>query len=168
MLCKICEKNNATIHLTKITNGHVEEKHLCESCAKENNEFDFELPFSFQKLFTGLLGPMEEQQQETKNISCPQCGLDYKKFMEIGKFGCAKCYETFRKDVRSLLQGIHGHVEHKGKTSKNDGDVLIQRKEIESLQIELAESIAQEDFERAAYLRDKIRRLKAEIGGIEG
>lgn len=168
MLCQVCEKNNAAIHFTKIINGHVEERHLCEACAKEKNEFDFELPFSFQKLFTGLISPMEEEKQEIKNIVCPGCGLTYSKFMEIGKFGCGECYETFRADVKSLLKGIHGHSEHKGKTSKDFSQIISQRKEIEALKVELEESIDKEDFERAAYLRDEIKKIKGKIGRIEG
>lgn len=168
MLCQVCEKNNATIHFTKIINGHIEERHLCEECAKENNEFDFELPFSFQKLFTGLITPMGEEKQDVKNVSCPKCGLSYKKFMEVGKFGCDKCYKTFRNDVKSLLKGIHGHSEHKGKISKDYRDIISQKKEIDSLKAQLAESIDKEDFERAAFLRDEIKRLKANIGKFEG
>lgn len=167
MLCQLCGKNNATIHFTKIVNGHVEEKHLCEACAKENNDFDFELPFSFQKLLTGLLGPIEEQQQRVKDLTCPKCGLTYKKFLEIGKFGCGECYETFKEDVKSLLKGIHGHSEHKGKISKRFNDIILQKKEIESLRVQLEDCIDKENFERAAFLRDEIKRIKGEIGKVE-
>lgn len=168
LLCQSCGKNNATIHFTKIINGHVEEKHLCEACAKVINDFDFELPFSFQKLFTGLLNPIEEeQQQRVKDLTCPKCGLTYKKFIEIGKFGCGKCYETFNEDMKSLLKGIHGHTEHRGKVSKRFNDIILQKKEIESLRLELEECIDKENFERAALLRDEIKKIKGEIGKDE-
>ena len=35
MLCNECEKNNATVHITKILNGVKTESHLCEECAKK-------------------------------------------------------------------------------------------------------------------------------------
>jgi len=168
LLCQACEKNNATIHFTKIINGSIEEMHLCDSCAKKNNDLDFEFPFSFQKIFTGLIGSMQEGKEEIKNISCPQCGLTYKKFMEIGRFGCSQCYETFREDVDSLLKGIHGHNEHKGKIPTKINSQTIQKKAIESLRNELEESIVKEDFERAAFLRDEIKKLKSKIDGFEG
>lgn len=167
MLCQSCEINNATIHFTKIINGHVEERHLCEACAKEKKEFDFELPFSFQKLFTGLLSPMEEEKQDIKDIVCSRCNLSYKRFLEIGKFGCERCYETFREDVKSLLKGIHGHTEHKGKVSKDFVEILTQTKEIDSLNIQLEEAINKEDFEKAAFLRDQIKELRDKIGKIK-
>lgn len=168
MLCQSCEKNNATIHFTKIINGNIEEMHLCDSCAKKNNDLDFEFPFSFQKIFTGLIGTMQEGKQEIKNISCPKCGLTYKKFMEIGKFGCAECYKAFKEDVDALLRGIHGHNEHKGKIPKKINSKISQENKIESLRADLEESIIKEDFERAAFLRDEIKKLKSTTDGFEG
>ncbi|WP_312907616.1 UvrB/UvrC motif-containing protein [Tissierella praeacuta] len=170
MLCQTCQKNNATIHFTKIVNGSVEEMHLCDSCAKKNNDldFDFDFPFSFQKIFTGLIGSIQEGKEEVKNIVCSECGLTYKKFMEIGRFGCANCYETFREDVDSLLKGIHGHNEHIGKVPTKASDRAIQKKAMESLKIQLEESIVKEDFERAAFLRDEIKKLKSKTDGYEG
>lgn len=166
-MCQSCEKNNATIHFTKIVNGHVVEKHLCESCAKENNELNFDLPFSIHKLFTGLLSPTEEEQQMVKDLTCPKCKLTYKKFLDIGKFGCGECYQTFREDIKPLLKGIHGHIEHRGKVPRDYKIVVLQRKEIEDLRLELQASIEKEDFERAAFLRDEIKRLNVEIGKAE-
>lgn len=168
MLCDKCNKNMATIHFTKIINGHVEERHLCETCAKENDELDFtfEVPLSFEKLFTGLIDSMQEDTGKRQDTACPKCGLTYKKFQEVGKFGCAKCYEVFKKDITSLLKGIHGHSAHQGKVPVESKDKAIQKKAIESLKIELEKSIAKEDFERAAYLRDEINRLREKLGEI--
>ncbi len=168
MLCDKCHKNTATIHFTKIVNGHVEEKHLCETCAKEDNEleFSFEIPFSFEKLFTGLIDSMPEDSGKKKVASCPKCGLTYKKFQEIGKFGCAECYEIFEHDISSLLKGIHGHNIHQGKVPVSSKDKIVQKKAIETLKMELRKSIEKEDFERAAYLRDEINRLKQKLGEV--
>lgn len=167
LLCQVCEKNQATIHFTKIINGNVEERHLCDSCAKENNDLDFDLPFSFQKLFTGLIGSIPEGQDVIKNITC-KCGLTYKKFMEIGKFGCAQCYETFKEDVDSLLQGIHGHNEHRGKVPSRNRSKILQKRAMETLRVELEEAVGKEDFERAAVLRDEIKKIKEKFDMIEG
>jgi len=168
LLCDKCNKNTATIHFTKIINNHVEERHLCETCAKENNylDFTFEVPFSFEKLFTGLIDSMPEDSGKRRVVACPKCGLTYKKFQEVGKFGCAKCYEVFERNISSLLKGIHGHNTHQGKVPINTKDKIVQKKAIESLKLELEKSIEKEDFERAAYLRDEINRLKEKLGEI--
>jgi len=159
-LCQVCEKNNATIHFTKIINGNVEERHLCDLCAKNNNDLDFDLPFSFQKIFTGLIDSIQEGQAKVKNISCPKCGLTYERFMKNGKFGCSNCYEVFKEDVESLLKGIHGHNEHNGKIPKRANKSILQKREIETLRIDLQNAIEDEDFEKAALLRDEIKIIK--------
>lgn len=166
MKCQICEKNNATIHFTKIINGHVEERHLCDSCAKNNKEleFNFELPFSFEKLFTGLIEAKQEEEKITEEITC-ECGLTNKKLMEVGRFGCAKCYDTFREDIESLIKGIHGHNRHEGKNPKNLNEQLLNKKIMDSLQSELKEAISKENYEKAALIRDEIKELKSQIEG---
>lgn len=168
MLCQICKKNNATIHFTKIINGNVEERHICDLCAKENNDFDFDLPFSFHKILTSLICSMQEDSKTTEDISCSRCNLGYNKFLETGKFGCSNCYDTFKIHVDSLLKGIHGHNEHKGKIPLGEETIINHMRTIESLRTELGKSVEREDFEKAALLRDEIRRIKTELENIEG
>lgn len=168
MLCESCNKNEATIHFTKIINGNVEEKHLCEVCAKSNNEFDF--PFPFHKLFTGLLEISEQdeiEQPNFKKINCPNCGLDYRKFLETGKFGCSKCYDVFSDEIEILLKDIHGHSKHLGKVPAVSEEKILKKREIESLKIELEENVKVENFEKAAVLRDEIKRINEKIETTE-
>ena len=40
LLCQICRKNTAVVHLTRITKDKKREMHLCEDCAKKRG-----LPF---------------------------------------------------------------------------------------------------------------------------
>lgn len=166
MLCQSCNKNKATIHFTKIVNGDVEEKHLCDTCAKANNDFDFEFPFPLHKLFTGLLEISEQneiEQPNFKNINCPRCGLDYRKFKETGKFGCAKCYEVFSDDIEILLKNIHGHSKHIGKIPAKSEERILKQREIENLKKELKDNIKVENFEKAAIIRDEIKKINGEI-----
>ena len=167
MLCQSCSENNASIHFTKIINGNIEEKHLCDSCAKKGNDLDFDLPFSFHKLFTGLIDSIQEDQTETKDVSCSKCGLTYKKFLETGKFGCSNCFNTFPEDVDSLLKGIHGHDHHTGKIPLRGNNKIIQQREIDLLRKELEQSIIKEEFENAALLRDKIKMIKEKLNSSE-
>lgn len=166
MKCQSCGKNNASIHITKIVNGKIEEKHLCDNCAQIGDELDLDLPFSFQKLFTSLISSMQEDSQEAKEIkdvTCPQCGLTYNEFLEGGKFGCINCFKAFEDDVNSLLKGIHGHSEHMGKIPSRVNSKNLDRIEMESLKEELQQSINKEEFERAAVLRDEIRVIEKKL-----
>lgn len=167
MLCQSCGEKDASIHFTKIINGNIEEKHLCDICAKKGNDLDFDMPFSFHKLFTGLIDSIQEDHPVTKDISCPECGLTYNKFLETGKFGCSTCFKAFPEDVASLLKGIHGHDHHTGKIPLRANSKILHQREIDLLRNQLDQSIAMEDFEKAALLRDEIKKLREKLDSSE-
>lgn len=166
MLCQICNKNNATIHYTKIINGKIEELHICDECAMDNNEFEFDGGFSFQKLLMGLIGNIQEESTKRKieEIVCPNCKLSYSEFKKTGKFGCAQCYKTFKANLIPLFRGIHGHIEHTGKVPNRTNRILYKEREIDRLRIEMDKLVAEEAFEKAAILRDKIKEIENELG----
>lgn len=163
MLCESCKKNNASFHYTKIINGKVEELHLCEQCAMENQEFDLDKPFSINKLFASFIDSMQESRKEVEQIKCPRCGLTYEGFKSGGKFGCSTCYETFKDKLEPLIKGIHGHSEHKGKIPKRCSEKVFLKREEELLKIELDNAIKMEEFEKAATLRDELKNLRERL-----
>jgi protein arginine kinase activator len=165
MLCESCNKNQATIHYTKIINGKVSELHLCEECAKENNEFEFDATFSFHKLLTSLIDNIQSETMERdgEDIVCDFCGTSYSKFKQTGKFGCPKCYNSFKSKLPPLFKGIHGHNEHIGKVPKRGNQNIVKKREITRLREELEELVSVEAFEKAAVVRDKINELEKEL-----
>jgi len=156
MLCNDCGKNNANVHLTKIINGKKTETHLCEDCAKKYATFNS--TFSLQNIMTGFL--TDTKLETTENIFCEKCGMSYDEFKEYGKFGCSKCYSSFKKRVAPFIRNIHGHDYHIGKIPAKAGIDLKNKKEIEKLKINLKESIELEEYEKAAELRDEIKRME--------
>ena len=167
MLCQSCGEKDASIHLTKIVNGSIEENHLCDNCATQGINSNFEIPFPFHKLFTGLMKSIEEDPKETKDVLCLECGLTYNKFLETGKFGCSDCFYVFEEEVDSLLKGIHGHSRHIGKTPLRASGNRLHKREIEELRAQLEKSIAEEEFERAALLRDEIKEISEKLDNSE-
>jgi protein arginine kinase activator len=167
MLCQICKKNNATVHYTKIINGEIEELHLCDECAMNNNEFEFDTTFSFHKLLTGLIDSIQggSVKEQVDHTTCHFCGLSYAKFKQTGKFGCPYCYDNFKIKLLPLFRGIHGHNEHIGKIPKRVNSAIIKRKEIGKLRKKLDKLVSKEAFEEAAILRDKIKKLENELEG---
>lgn len=165
MLCDVCKKKNASLHYTKIINGKIEEMHLCEACALESQDFDFDKPFSIHKLFSSLFenNKTEAADKKIKDITCSNCGLTLSKFQKTGKLGCTKCYDEFSEHIRPIISGIHGHNHHRGKTpSRTDPNILIKR-EVDELVQRLDEAVKKEEFEKAAELRDEIKRVKAKL-----
>ncbi|MFA5524350.1 MAG: UvrB/UvrC motif-containing protein [Tissierellales bacterium] len=168
MICEECRKNKATVHLKKIINNNVAESHLCEDCARKNNDFNFDTSFSIQNILAGLIdssydGPVKIEQ--IKSLTCENCGLTYGKFRQTGKFGCSNCYGSFREKIVPLFKKIHGHDTHVGKIPKKAGKNLSDKKAIHELKIELDSAVSKEEFEKAAQLRDRIKGIQLRLEG---
>ena len=165
MLCEFCKKKEATVHYTKIVGGEIEELHLCDECARNHGEIEFDSSFSFHKLLTGLIDNIYggSTKEKVEEIKCSFCGLDYSRFRQSGKFGCARCYETFKSNLIPLFKGINGHTNHVGKAPKSTNETLAKERKIQSLKAEMARLVAKEAFEEAAIIRDQIRELEKEL-----
>ena len=91
---------------------------------------------------------------------CSTCAMSYEEFKKIGRLGCPHCYDVFASQLERLLKRIHGDDRHRGKgplaaaQSAQGGDELARLRE------ELAQAVAEEAFEEAAQLRDRIRVLE--------
>lgn len=159
MLCDICGKREATVHLTEIINGKVTELHLCEECAREKGA-QMEQHFGIADLLAGLadLSSGAEIKEETA-LKCSNCGMTYKDFKKLGKFGCSQCYEAFKKYVPSLLKRIHGSAKYVGEGPETK-EYEVVRDELQELKRRLEKVIEREEYEEAARIRDKIRELE--------
>ncbi|WAH37365.1 UvrB/UvrC motif-containing protein [Alicyclobacillus dauci] len=164
MICERCHERPATVHVTKIVNGEKTGYHLCEQCAKEQGEilnpFVAGNAFDFNKLLSGLLN-MESSSGyapvQTGNLRCATCGMTYNQFTQIGRFGCPDCYDNFSSRLEPLLRRIQTAGTHTGKVPVKSGDQINQQRKLEALKRELQQAVSNENFERAAELRDEIR-----------
>lgn len=163
MLCDICHKNAATVHLTEIIDNQITELHLCEECARQKGA-QMEQHFGLADLLAGLsdLGQQFEAPGQAADARCPNCGLTYQDFRRIGRLGCSECYSAFKENLGVLLKRIHGSTQHLGRAPAKVAVKPAQKQsEIELLRANLRRAVEMEDFEQAAELRDKIRALEA-------
>lgn len=167
MLCQSCNKKDATVHFTKIVNGDMEERHLCEDCSKLESELGFIMPMSLSDVFGGLADDESEAGKAVSEKVCPKCGITYNRLLSSGKFGCSKCFDTFDRDISSLLKNIHGHDEHTGKVPSKSSDRIKYRQEKDRLELLLNKAVTNEAFEDAARYRDEIKRLAHKIDEID-
>lgn len=169
MLCETCKKKEATVFYEETINGAKRSYSLCADCAaalEKQGELSFgHSPFSLPSfgsfhdtLFGGLFGLSEGQPQQKK--ACPQCGTTMSDLRSNGKVGCPECYATFRLELNDTIRSIHGNVEHVGRTPSRFRQNRGKADRLASLKQQLKDSIAEEDFERAATLRDEIRSLE--------
>ena|SRR3989338_205381 len=163
MLCDICAKKEATVHLTEIVNDQVTKLNLCEDCAREKGA-QMEEHFGLSELLAGLtdIGTTVEPEVAI-TTKCPNCGLTYQNFRKIGRLGCGECYEIFKKELGPLLKRIHGSDRHVGKIPLKGGKTIKDTRTLQDLKMRLEKAIQTEEFEEAAKLRDKIRDLEQKV-----
>lgn len=159
MLCDSCKKNQATYHSMQVVAGHKTESHLCQECLAAQQGIDM----TATNLLAGLLG----QVPRSEPLRCSLCGLEYGRFQQTGKLGCAQCYQDFRKQLLPTLQRIHGNVQHQGHVPVSASEALKARRRLEALKKEMQEAVQAEDFERAAQLRDMLKEAQKELVNIQ-
>ena len=175
MQCDICGKKKATVHLTEIVDEQMSEMHLCEECAR-NKSSQMEQQFGLGDLLAGLsadVGKGAAKADDKHALKCSSCGLNYEDFRKFGRLGCGQCYVSFKENLSGLLRKIHGSNRHLGKTPMNvklAGTALAAPESassevstadhLDELKKSLHSAIAAEDFEKAAKLRDKIRKIE--------
>ena len=162
MLCDECTKRPATVHITKVENGKKTDIHLCEQCAMQKNLLSLSTSFSVNDLLAGLLNAGAASPKKTdmvKDVECDVCGLSYGQFKETGRFGCGNCYRVFGERLNPLFKKVHGNTGHTGKIPNRAGGRMKVLREVERLKQQLDEAIKNEEYEKAAAIRDKIREI---------
>lgn len=160
MLCEKCQKNKVVVHLTDIVNQTKRQYHLCKECAgfhgvsikaqiKKHKE-QFTLP-EFYSSPDGDCG----------SVSCPDCGMTYSRFRKEGKFGCSHDYDVFRDDLDELLEKIHESNQHRGRAPGRFRKQISRKVQLTQLREELTQAVSDEQFEKAAAIRDQMRLLES-------
>jgi len=168
VLCQRCQERPATIHLTKVINYEKTELHLCEICAKAaGNELGImiEPNFTFQNLIAGLLDGdfLYQQPGMVGELTCRNCGLTFTDFRNQGLLGCGECYHAFQASLEPLFRRVQGGTVHTGKVPRRTGGRVRLLKEMEQLKHQLQQAVAREEYEKAAQIRDEIRRLQQQL-----
>lgn len=168
MFCEECKEKPATVHLTQVFNGEKVESHLCENCASQKSGFIFDTvnKFSLPNLLGGMFGANYSLQKvpETATPSkCPNCGMRIIDIRQAGKLGCSECYKVYEQELEAPLRRIHGSSQHIGKIPVRGGEKVLVRKQIETLKNRLQEAIREEQYEKAAEIRDQVKEMESKL-----
>ena len=163
MLCDNCKKNAATTHIRSVVNGQVSDKHLCAECAAKEGVGGIG-DMGLNSMLASMFGDVLSLNPGSALTRCKCCGSTFSDIAKSGKAGCPECYKTFYDEFLPYLKRVHGSVKHIGKTlspapqaqAAQTGDT------VEGLKEQLKALIAEEKFEQAAVLRDKIREMEAQ------
>lgn len=172
MICQDCKKRESQVSLTQIINNVKTSLSLCKECAAArgfHSPLD-NVPFPLAEILSGMSTSVHEAIVKSKNsgVKCPDCGLSFEEFTQQGRFGCGRCYSTFRSDLEPIMRKIHGASLHRGNTpggfKEGSSDTTpLPIKEEERLETGLTKAIEAEDFERAAEIRDKLKALREKL-----
>ena len=165
VMCKACGIRPSKIHYTEIVNNSMVTMDLCVECAEEKGvEVQNTGSYGLGDLVAGLIDTSAETEVEKiGKVRCPSCGFDYSDFKKEGRFGCPECYHAFEPQLLPMLRQIHGSTEHQGKTPHRLGEKATMRKELMDLKDDLKRAVEQEEYEKAAEIRDRINELKTRV-----
>lgn len=156
MKCHHCD-SQATVHLTQIINGQMHKMDLCEACAQEKGVTNPD------NLSIGNLLDENPSKADasTASMTCESCGTTHHDFKKGGRLGCEACYHVFRPVLEPLLDGMHAGVKHLGKVPSRSVKKKSQVDSEELLSKELKKAVEEENYEKAAKLRDRLKKLQA-------
>ncbi len=153
MKCDNCGNNDAEFHIPSADGKFM---HLCKDCAGMENELESnELDMSVHDLFGGIMN-LNEKSVQNENAVCNSCGLTFDNFRDIGRLGCANCYNDFREQLEPILRKLHGTTKHRGKRPAYLREAEIDE-EIKKLKRQLKIAIKKEEYEKAAKIRDRLK-----------
>lgn len=159
MKCNVCNEAEATVHLTQIVDDKMKKVDLCEACSKEKGVGD-PAGYSLADMLLGLGASQDLEEATGSGAACPACGYTHGEFKKTGRFGCPECYTAFAEGLEQLLKPMHKGLCHTGKRPAGRRKPASGAKKIKTLEKELEKVIADENFERAAELRDEIADLR--------
>lgn len=161
MLCMNCKKNKATFYYNQNINGNVSETALCSECAGKLGYNVIPDTFSFNP-FGSLFGMSTPQIRRAPGTSkrCTLCGSVYGDLVKSGKVGCAKCYEIFSDELSATITKLHGHSTHAGRAPREYRAKNERLNKEKRLRAELKKAVDAQDYERAAVLRDELKKFE--------
>lgn len=146
MKCEHCGKNEVTFLYRSSVNGHVTEKHLCAECAEKLGytqklaAHSQRMMRSFEDFFTpfpSLLG---------RGIRMLEDPFD-DFFADMPALGAPAEPEAPQRSQDTLLNG-------------EEQDRISKTRRLNALRLEMQKAVQEENFERAAELRDQIRSME--------
>lgn len=137
---------------------------LCDHCAQEEGlipsaKQTTQVPFN--EILSGLVVQQKATIQELAHLRCPKCNLTFVEFRNAGVLGCGHDYDAFEKALLPLIERAHeNQSRHIGKAPRRLGISRPAENDLIKLRHELTRAVDDEQFEKAARLRDQIRTME--------
>lgn len=174
--CQACGARPAIVEFVQVTGDQRREMSLCRECALSigmRSQVE-----AFQRLSQLLMQQpamteITDEMRAALGTTCRRCGLVFEEFVKSGLLGCPECYSEFHDLLKPVLRRLHG-VTRKVAEKKAEpvqsalpraarseqriamGDSAESREQLE-MQLNLA--LLEENYERAAVIRDQLKKL---------
>ncbi len=160
MLCDNCGADSETYLI--LQEGPERERRLCRDCAARLGYLGANAGAESPSERGPAGGPLSASRDTRDGAadeekSCANCGLTASALSREGKLGCALCVTVFRRELASLWRRNGRAQPYAGKAPGSSSGSSAARRLHEAL----ANAIQNEDFERAATLRDRLREMEA-------
>ncbi len=180
-VCQSCQEREATILFRHIRGNEKRTLRLCSRCAGQRaRKFEEGSPETpapsaaggpeakpdsppkkpAAKQINVVVGHLSLS-ESTEQVECGECGMTYKDFRKVGRLGCGGCYSAFSSQLERLFKRIHGAVRHEGKGPRPSSPEFRSGDEWQKLKEALRQAVAEEAYEKAAAIRDRIAQLEA-------
>ncbi len=169
MNCENCKNKQASVFYADEGGG----RHaLCQSCARTLGRISQyspsdETPQSKIFIPTPTLTSLSiidrsslyyHRDEQTDRVTCPSCATSLESAVKRGKVGCPECYTVF---AEALFPSALSAESAPGARMPSSRRALIDRaRRIKELKAEIKIAVESENYELAATLRDKIRKLE--------
>lgn len=150
--CGQCKKQT-TIKFTEIKGKMVSHLEACSDC-----------PIIQARLH---MGKNSANPSNKPDLICPMCKTTEEAIKTGGLIGCEQCYSTFADLIFSELTKM-GKVENsfkffsKASLTPEEGPKAGKNEKLKELSIALNSAVENEDYEQAAWLRDRIKSVMEE------
>jgi protein arginine kinase activator len=167
--CQACERRPAVVEFIQVTGDERREMALCRECALSIGvRAQVEAFQRLSQLLTQQETPGNLFDAEALQTKCSNCGLKFEEFVRTGLLGCPRCYQDFHELLKPALRRLHGVIKQMPEDSihpsqmppaSREGSSKPEPESRTQLEAELNLALLDEDYERAAALRDKLRQL---------
>lgn len=155
MKCQNCGKEEVNFHYKSNYNGNVTEKHLCLDCAEKlglmNNSM-FKPEISFGEIFDDMFG-MRPVRRMLSGY-----GMMFPTFV-MPPVGFVVPQHIYGCGIKAPAEDAASAEERPQVTPEVDGEMK-KRRELNILREQMRAAAEAEDFEKAAELRDKIKKIE--------
>ena len=162
MICEHCHAKPASVHMVQVINGKRSEEYLCQDCAKKEHVFEEEKDFFGSHAFDTPFGSLMDGAMKSffmhpfSGITALERGpTDFVEVEKPGFLGGQESYGEFKEKLKGA-----GKKETAETSVENDKAKSAEESELAKLKKELAVCVSREEYERAAEVRDKIRKLE--------